>query len=422
MIYRFFKSTVLFFFFTTLACGRNSGKNQHFKEVLNKSIIAKKDSSSSAEIIVGANRTSAYLPLLKGKKVGIVANAGTIIFRKGSENNASQNYISLVDSLVTLNIDVKKVFAPEHGFRGTADAGETITDGKDIKTGLPVISLYGNSKKPTSEQLQNIEILVFDLQDVGARFYTYISTLTYVMEACTENNIPLILLDRPNPNAGYIDGPVLDPAYKSFVGMHPVPIVYGMTMGEYAKMLNGEKWLKNGEQCILKVIALGNYKHSKKYSLPVKPSPNLPNDRAINLYPSLCFFEGTTVNAGRGTNKQFQVFGAPSLDKKYFTYSYTPQSNEGAKNPKHKGKICFGRDLSKYQDLSEINLEWLIEAYNHTLNKPDFFNSYFTKLAGNKTLKQQIEAGKTAEEIRSSWQPELEKFKKTRSYYLIYKP
>ncbi|MGB8705096.1 MAG: DUF1343 domain-containing protein, partial [Gillisia sp.] len=241
MIFRFFKSTVLFFFFTTLACGRNSGKTQDSTPVpFQKKPVQQNDSSS--EIVVGANRIADYSPLLKGKKVGIVANAGSVVFRKGSRNLDPKNYVSLIDSLLALQVDIKKVFAPEHGFRGTADAGETITDGKDIKTGLPVISLYGNNKKPSPEQLKNIEVMVFDLQDVGARFYTYLSTLTYVMEACAENDIPLVLLDRPNPNAGYIDGPVLNSQYKSFVGMHPVPVVYGMTIGEYANMVNGEKW------------------------------------------------------------------------------------------------------------------------------------------------------------------------------------
>ena len=332
----------------------------------------------------------------------------------------SGKYTHLVDSLLSLNMNLKKVFAPEHGFRGTADAGEVVKNGMDSKTRLPVVSLYGDQKKPSAASLEGIDMLVFDIQDVGARFYTYISTLHYIMEACAEQGISLMILDRPNPNGSYIDGPILKKEHQSFVGMHPVPVVHGMTIAEYAKMINGEKWLKDGIQCKLEIIEMENYDHSKAYSLPVKPSPNLPNDLAINLYPSLCFFEGTNINAGRGTEKQFQVFGSPFLDSKHYDYSYIPVSKDGAKYPKHENKKCFGRDLSDHKKLSEINLDWLIEAYQQTSDNTKFFNSFFTKLAGTKKLQQQIESGMTSEEIRNSWSSGLEEFQKKRDEYLIY--
>lgn len=411
MIKRLLKSTFLFFLIGILSCGNtNQGSDQNSVEIS----TTKSRDSIQHEIITGANRTEEYLPLIKNKKVGIIGNQTSIIkTEKGT-------YTHLVDSLLKLDIAIKKVFAPEHGFRGTADAGEIVKDGLDTKTGLPVVSLYGDNKKPSSESLKDIDILIFDIQDVGARFYTYISSLHYIMEASAENDIPLIILDRPNPNGHYIDGPILEPEYKSFVGMHPIPVVHGMTIAEYAKMINGEKWLKNGIQCELKIVEMENYDHSKEYSLPVKPSPNLPNDKAINLYPSLCFFEGTNVNAGRGTTKQFQVFGSPFLDKKYFDYSYTPQPMDGAKYPKHSGTKCFGRDLSQTTKLDILNLEWLIEAYNHTSKKEEFFNQFFTKLAGTKELQKQIESGMSAREIRESWNEGLEHFLNQRAKYLIY--
>ena len=310
---------------------------------------------------------------------------------------------------------------PEHGFRGTADAGEVVKDGIDTKTGLPIVSLYGSNKKPSVEQLKGLDIVVFDIQDVGARFYTYISSLHYVMEACAENNIPVLILDRPNPNGHYIDGPILEMEHKSFVGMHPIPVVHGMTIGEYATMINGEKWLAKGVQCELKIIPIKNYNHSLSYSLPIKPSPNLPNDKAINLYPSLCFFEGTNVNAGRGTETQFQVFGSPFLSPSAYQFKYTPKPNEGAKHPKHENKLCYGENLTKAKNLDTINLNWLITAYNNTQNKTEFFNNFFTKLAGTKKLQQQIENGLIEAQIKATWQEGLETFKKTRTNYLIYK-
>mgnify|MGYP001156914846 FL=1 len=363
------------------------------------------------EIVTGAEQFPLYASFLENKNVGVVANQTSFL------ENENQH---LVDFLISKNVIVKKVFAPEHGFRGTADAGEHVKDGVDSKTGVPLISLYGNNKKPSHEQLKGIDVVVFDIQDVGARFYTYISTLHYVMEACAEAGIPVIVLDRPNPNGHYIDGPILEAANQSFVGMHPIPVVHGMTIGEYAKMINGEGWLKNKMKCELTVVEIENYTHDTPYALPIKPSPNLPNDQAINLYPSLCFFEGTFINAGRGTDMQFQVFGAPSLPASKYTFEYTPQSNEGAKNPKFNGQLCHGKDLRKEPRLNKINLEWLIYAYNANGKKKDFFNSFFVKLAGTDKLQQQIEQGLTAEEIRDSWKDGLARFKKIREKYLLY--
>lgn len=368
------------------------------------------------EILTGAERTELYIPALKGKNIAVVANQTSVIKKKSK--SGKNEYIHVVDSLLSLQLKITKVFAPEHGFRGKADAGELVRDGIDTKTRLPIISLYGKNKKPSAEQLQGIDILVFDIQDVGARFYTYISTLHYVMEACAESNIPVIVLDRPNPNGHYIDGPILEKEHQSFVGMHPVPIVYGMTIGEYGTMINGEKWLKNGAQCDLTVIPLQNYTHQSTYSLPIKPSPNLPNDQAINLYPSLCFFEGTNVNAGRGTEMQFQVYGSPYLNGKD-GFSYTPVANAGSKYPKHKNVECFGEDLRGQAKLNTLNLSWLLKAY-HQNKKSPFFNAFFTKLSGTKTLQAQIEKGMTEEAIKNSWKSGLDRFAQTRKNYLIY--
>lgn len=374
----------------------------------------------------GAAQTDLYTTLLKGKNVAVVANQTSVIFKKSivkSQKTSAkkQEANHLVDSLLSLKIAVKKVFAPEHGFRGKADAGELIKNGIDAKTGLPIISLYGKNKKPSPKQLEDIDIVVFDIQDVGARFYTYISTLHYVMEACAEMKIPLLVLDRPNPNGHYIDGPVLETTHQSFVGMHPVPVVYGMTIGEYGNMINGEKWLKNAVQCDLTVVPLKNYTHHTNYNLPIKPSPNLPNAKSINLYPSLCFFEGTQVSVGRGTNKQFQVYGSPFMADEDLDYCFTPQSNEGAKYPKHKNKECCGFDLSETEHLNKINLKYLIASYSATVDKTSFFNSFFTKLAGTNKLRQQIEQGLSEEQIKKTWQSDLEKFKRVREKYLLYK-
>lgn len=354
---------------------------------------------------LGVERTTSYLPLLENKKVGVVGNQTSMI---GNTH--------LVDSLLSLGIDVVKVFSPEHGFRGTADAGAKIEDGIDVKTGLPIISLYGKNKKPSIEQLQGIDVFVFDIQDVGARFYTYISTLHYVMEAAGENNIKVIVLDRPNPNGHYIDGPIREKGFESFVGMHPIPIVHGMTIGEYAQMINGENWI--AKSCDLTIIKMDNYTHNMSYDLPVKPSPNLPNARSINLYPSLCLFEGTTISIGRGTDYPFQHFGAPYLES---SYSFTPKSGAGSKYPKHENKECFGTDLRFQEDyLMAINLNWIVDAYNQSPEKESFFNNFFDKLAGTDKLRKQIISGKSAKEIKVSWQEGLDEFKKIREKYLIY--
>ena len=359
-------------------------------------------------IKTGADNYEMYLPLLKNKKVGIITNQTGIL----------SNKTHLVDFLSEQKIVIQTIFAPEHGFRGTADAGEHVIDGKDPKTGLSIISLYGDNKKPKPAQLNGIDMMLFDLQDVGARFYTYISSLHYVMEACAENGIPLIILDRPNPNGNIVDGPLLEKEFTSFVGMHPIPLLHGMTIGEYAKMINGEKWLKNGVFCELKVIPCTNYNRKMAYSLPVKPSPNLPNDQSINLYASLCFFEGTNVSVGRGTEIQFQIYGSPFLTKTNF--SFTPKPNFGAKDPLYNGKECFGEDLTTYPKLKQLELKWLIKAYQNTEDKSKFFNAFFTKLAGTKKLQQQIESGTSESKIRMSWQKNLNAFKNMRIKYLIY--
>ena len=372
--------------------------------------------SSELKIETAAARTGLYVNLLKGKNIAVVANQTSVIFKEMYKKKQEARH--LVDSLLMLGIEVKKVFAPEHGFRGKADAGEVVKDGFDTKTGLPIISLYGKNKKPSPAQLKGIDIVVFDIQDVGARFYTYISSLHYVMEACAEAGIQVIILDRPNPNSHYIDGPVLEAKHTSFVGMHTVPVVYGMTIGEYGKMINGEKWLKNGIQCDLKVIPLKNYNHQTKYSLPIKPSPNLPNDKSINLYPSLCFFEGTNVSAGRGTKMQFQVYGSPYITKSSFTF--TPQANEGSKYPKYKNQLCFGEDLRTAKNLNKLDLSYLLKAYQQNTSKK-FFNTFFTKLAGTERLQEQIEQGLSEKEIRKTWVQDLISFKKIRKKYLIYK-
>lgn len=411
----FFKSTLLFFSLLIVSCG--SSKNAVVpKSSFTEYPITNTATVDEAVLKTGAENFYAYLPLLEKKRVGIVTNQTGIL---------SKN-VHLVDFLLEQDINLQKIYAPEHGFRGTADAGELIVDGKDSKTSLPIISLYGNNKKPKPDQLEGIDIMIFDLQDVGARFYTYISSLHYVMEACAENNIALVVLDRPNPNGGIIDGPILEKENTSFIGMHEIPVLHGMTIGEYAQMINGEKWLKPSTaseqviQCDLKVIPCLNYKRSMQYNLPVKPSPNLPNAQSINLYASLCFFEGTNVSVGRGTEKQFQIYGSPFLPESEFDFSFTPKPNEGAKDPMHNGTLCYGEDLSKVRKVSKLELKWLLKAYNETSDKSKFFTSFFTKLAGTKKLQEQIEAGMTEKEIRRSWEEGLEQFKKMREKYLIY--
>ena len=359
-------------------------------------------------IVTGAEQLDEYTHLLEGKTVALVANQTSLV-----------DEVHLVDTLLSRGLNIKKVFAPEHGFRGEADAGAHIDNEMDSKTGLPLISLYGKHKKPSKESLEGVDIVVFDIQDVGARFYTYISSLHYVMEACAENNIPLLVLDRPNPNGHYIDGPLLDTAYQSFVGMHPIPIVHGMTIAEYAQMINGEYWLKDSVQCDLYWQEMEGYSHNKIYDLPVKPSPNLPNTQSIALYPSLCLFEGTVISVGRGTSKQFQIIGSPELDS--CAYVFTPISGEGAKYPKHENKLCCGWDLQNKVLMSGINLDYLIETFNqYDVKGIVFFNSFFDKLAGSNELRIQIESGWSSEQIKETWQEDLNRFSNTRASYLIY--
>lgn len=401
-----FKNTFLFLVLLIFSCG-NSVKNREKKEENLETTISLKKPAPK-EIKTGADNYETYLPLLINKKIGIVTNQSGIL----------KDGMHVVDFLISKQITLQKIFAPEHGFRGTADAGEVFKDGKDLKTDLPIISLYGNNKKPKSEQLTDIDVLVFDLQDVGSRFYTYISSLHYIMEACAENNIQLIILDRPNPNGNIIDGPILEEEHHSFVGMHTIPVLHGMTIGEYAKMINGQKWLKNGIQCRLTIIPCQNYNRTLFYDLPVKPSPNLPNAQSINLYASLCFFEGTNISVGRGTELQFQIYGSPYLPKSNF--SFTPKPNNGAKEPLYNGKLCYGEDLTQIKKVTQLELKWLIKAYNQTTDKSKFFNSFFTKLAGTKKLQEQIEKGVSENEIRSSWVKGLNEFKEMRKKYLIY--
>ncbi len=366
------------------------------------------------DVIVGAQRTEQYLPLLKGKSVGLVINQTSVI---GNTH--------LLDTLISLGINVTKVFAPEHGFRGTADAGEHVSNGVDPKTNIAIVSLYGDNKKPKAAQLKDLDIIIFDIQDVGVRFYTFISTLQYVMEACAENNKPLLILDRPNPNGHYVDGPVLDTQYRSFVGMQPIPIVHGMTMGEYAKMLNGEKWLTKKVPCKTTIIPCLNYDHKTFYNLPIKPSPNLPNMAAIYLYPSLCFFEGTNnVSLGRGTNKPFQIYGSDEFSNT-LPYIFTPKSVDGAKNPPLLDKTCYGYDLSSIALDSlrkqKFTLNYLLNAYKLTKNKDKFFNSFFIKLTGKASLSVQIEKGMDEKTTKATWKTQLTKFKAIRKKYLLYK-
>lgn len=386
----------------------------------------------ATKITTGAERISVYLPLIKGKRVGIFANQTSMV---GNTH--------LVDTLRKLGVDIKVIFGPEHGFRGTADAGEKVSSYVDAATGINVVSLYGGKKAPTADDLKDIDILIFDLQDVGVRFYTYINSMQYFMEAAFENHKPLLLLDRPNPNGFYVDGPVLDPKFKSGVGVQPIPIVYGMTMGEYAMMIAGEKWISEKANVVYEyyknraqnsvdtpfhflVIKCANYTHKSKYVLPVKPSPNLPNIQSIYLYPSTCFFEGTIFSEGRGTDKPFQVYGHPLMPKNL--YSFVPKPNEGAKSSKHYFETCYGYDLSGTPEEvlkktnGHIQLKWLIDAYKIFPGKDSFFlkNNFISKLAGNDDLQKQIKAGKTEAEIKATWQPALNEFKKIRKKYLLY--
>ena len=403
---------IIFGLFLLFSCSEQKKENSNVDSkvgVLSSSIEADLD------VVPGAYNVAEYYDLIKDKKVGLVVNQTSLIDDK-----------HIVDSLLELNVDVRRIFAPEHGFRGKADAGEEIKDGIDVKSGLPLISLYGKKKKPSKEDLMDIDVMLFDIQDVGVRFYTYISSLHYVMEACAEQNIALIVLDRPNPNAHYIDGPVLEKEYTSFVGMHPVPVVYGMTIGEYAQMINGEGWLSDDLKVNLTVIQNRNYTHSTFYDLPVKPSPNLPNARSILLYPSLCFFEGTHVSVGRGTNNQFQVIGHPKLT--IGKSSFTPISMEGAKYPKHENAECKSIDLTKVttgslMESGRLDVSFLLDVYKDLSTQgEDFFldNNFFEKLAGTAALRQQIKDGWSEEKIVATWKDDLQSFDQIRKKYLLY--
>ncbi|GCC51936.1 DUF1343 domain-containing protein [Chryseotalea sanaruensis] len=355
---------------------------------------------------VGAEQLDLLIPLLQNKPIAMVVNHTAMV---GSTH--------LVDTLLKSGINIKKIMAPEHGFRGKADAGETVKDGADSKTGLPIVSLYGNNKKPTNEQLSDVDIVVFDIQDVGVRFFTYISTLHYVMEACAENGKQVIVLDRPNPNGDYVDGPLLQAEHQSFVGMHPIPVVHGMTIGEYASMINGQGWIKR--KCALEVIKLKHWKHSDAYSLPNKPSPNLPNDHAIRLYPSTCLFEGTVISVGRGTQMPFEVLGHPNL--KNMSFSFTPISIEGmSKNPPFENKMCYGLDLQKVAVKKQLDLSYLIQLYRLYPDQEKFFIPYFEKLVGTSALREQIKNGMTEEAIRKTWEADLKNFMDIRAKYLLY--
>lgn len=369
--------------------------------------------AQSSSLLMGADQAERWLALVEGKKIGLVVNHTATV--KGQH---------LLDFLLAAGQDVRLVFAPEHGFRGEAEAGANIKDGKDSKTGTAVVSLYGAKKKPTASDLSQVELVIFDIQDVGARFYTYISTLHYVMEACAEQDLPLLILDRPNPNGHYIDGPILDTAFRSFVGMHAIPVVHGMTIGEYACMINGERWLTAGIQCKLEIVTVVGYTHQMFYELPIPPSPNLPDMRSIYLYPSICFFEGTPVSLGRGTDKPFQRVGAPWF--KGGAASFTPISIPGkAAKPPFMNEKCFGYDysnasLQSLQAIKQLDLQPLLDFYEQAPKKNEFFIPFFEKLAGTNELRKQIEMGKSASEIRASWQPGLEAFAKVRAKYLLY--
>ena len=365
---------------------------------------------SAQEIIPGAYRINDLKKEIEGKKIGVVANHSSIIINKGE-------FVHLVDSLIDLGLDIKKIFSPEHGFKGDRADGELIKDDK-YRDNIDVISLYGSNKEMKFEDINDLDIIIFDIQDVGVRYYTYLSTLHYTMEAVAKADKRIIVLDRPNPNSHYIDGPVLDLKYTSFIGLHPVPIVYGMTIGEYALMINGEKWLENGIKAKLDIIKIKNYNHKSQYLPPVPPSPNLPNIQSILLYPSLAFLEKTPVSVGRGTNIQFQIFGHPDFKSKHF--SFTPRPSYGSNNPKQKNQICYGDDLREYKVRDQIELKWLIESYKLINNKKDFFFIDFKKLAGNEILEEQIKSGIDIEEIRASWKTGIDNFKKIRSKYLLY--
>ncbi|SHM91262.1 Uncharacterized conserved protein YbbC, DUF1343 family [Cyclobacterium lianum] len=364
-----------------------------------------------AGAIPGADRADLYMSKIADKRIALAVNQTSVLTQKENQH--------LVDFLLEEGIDVKKVFVPEHGFRGDADAGEKVENQVDPKTGLPLVSLYGDFKKPSASALADVDVVIFDIQDVGVRFYTFISTLHYLMEACAEQGKELMIMDRPNPNGDYVDGPVLQPGFESFVGMHPIPVVHGLTVGELAKMINGEGWLKNGVQATIDVIPVDNWSHADHYSLPIKPSPNLPNDVSIRLYPSLCFFEGTNVSLGRGTLFPFQVYGFP--DPKFGDFTFTPVSIDGmSRNPPQENKLCYGKDLRNEPLTHQFTLTHLLDAFRIADSGPAFFNNFFDKLAGSDQLRKAIINGDNETEIRESWQAGLETYMAKRTKYLIY--
>jgi uncharacterized protein YbbC (DUF1343 family) len=368
--------------------------------------------ATSAQVKCGSERKSLYYSHLRHKNIAVVANAASLVGK-----------VNVVDTLLHSGLKVEKIFCPEHGFRTFSDAGQAIKNSVDSATKLPVISLYGKKKKPDPADLKDIDIVVFDLQDVGVRFFTYLSTLSYMMEACSQANIPLMVFDRPNPNGFYIDGPVMDSSLFSFVGLHPVPIVYGMTIGEYAKMVNEEGWLKDRMICDLQVIPLESYTHQTQYTLPANPSPNLTDMNAVYLYPSLCLFEGTIVSIGRGTSYPFEIYGHPLF--RGFSFEFVPKPMKGATNPLYNGQLCRGIDLRDFYKthprlFGRLNITWLIMAYKTMGSDPHFFTESFDRLAGTSGLRKQIIEGKTEQEIRQGWQEGLEKFKEIRKKYLIY--
>lgn len=405
--------TLSFLFFLVLSSCKGQDVIPSTPEVV-QSKTPIKMSIYNHNITLGADQLNEYIKTLSGKRVGVVANQTTIL----------SNGTHLVDTLLSLGIDIKTVFSPEHGFRGKASAGEKVASGKDSKTGLPIVSLYGKHKKPTPNDLSNLDILVFDMQDVGARFYTYISTLHYVMEACAEQKKPLIVLDRPNPNGFYVDGPVLEKKYTSFVGMHPIPVVHGLTIGELAGMINNEGWLENDVKCDVGVVLCKNYSHKDLYKLPVAPSPNLPNMRSVYLYPSLCFFEGTATSIGRGTDFPFQVIGSPLYPDTSF--SFIPKELAHAKSPKQENKECFGLDLRANENdsgfyLTALNLNWIID-FNEVHKEKEFITRtrFFDLLAGTDKLRKQLNKKISPKEIKNSWRDDLKRYKKMRLNYLLY--
>lgn len=371
-------------------------------------LLAGASAAQEARVQLGIHQLDKVVAATAGKRVGLLVN-----------HTSALGNVHLVDLLAALKVDVRKVFAPEHGFRGNADAGELITDSKDAKTGIPIVSLYGNNKKPTAAQLADVDVVIFDIQDVGTRFFTYISSLHYMMEACAENKKKVMILDRPNPNGHYVDGPVLKPELKSFVGMHPIPIVHGLTVGELAQMINGERWLAGGLTCDLEIIRMLFYTHTMPYAPPIKPSPNLPTPHSILLYPTTCLFEGTALSVGRGTQTPFEVIGHPSL--RQLTFSFTPVSIPGmAKQPPFQDQACFGWDFRQSKPEKHIAVQWLIDAYQAYSDKDKFFIPYFDKLAGTPQLKEQIRIGLTEQQIRESWKKDLDSYLAMRQKYLLY--